>query len=257
MRRDRADAAGLVGNGGAAQVSEAFGRLEGGDAPVLIVADHASNHVPADIDLGICPTLLDQHVALDIGVAQVAALLTERLACPAILGGVSRLVIDLNREEDAPCLIPHRTDGRIIPGNEHADREARLDRFHRPYHAEVARLLGAMDRPFILSLHSFTPSLASDPDQARPWEIGILYNEDDRAARIAIPMLREAGLVVGDQLPYSGRLLNASMNRHAEANGVPYLGVEMRQDISGTADGQRRFADLLAPVVERCRALLA
>lgn len=238
-------------------MSEAFGLLAGGDAPVLIVADHASKHVPADIDLGACPTLLDQHVAIDIGVAEVAALLVERLGCTAILGGVSRLVIDLNREEDAPCLIPHQSDGRTIPGNAHADREARLDRFHRPYHAEVARLLGAMDRPFILSLHSFTPSLSSEPDKARPWEIGILYNDDDRAARIAIPMLRETGLVVGDQLPYSGRLLNATMNRHAEANRIPYLGVEMRQDISGTAEGQRRFADLLAPVLERCRALLA
>lgn len=238
-------------------MSAAFSLLAGGDSPALIVGDHASNHVPADIDLGICPTLLDQHVALDIGVAEVAALLTERLGCTAILGGVSRLVIDLNREEDAPCLIPHNSDGRIIPGNEHADREMRLDRFHRPYHAEVARLLRAIDGPFILSLHSFTPSLSSEPDKARPWEIGILYNEDDRAARIAIPMLREAGLIVGDQLPYSGKLLNATMNRHAEANGIPYLGVEMRQDISGTDEGQRRFADLLAPVVERCRALLA
>ena len=247
----------MVGDDGAASVSEAFSLLVGGDAPILIVADHASNHIPPDMDLGICPSLLDQHVALDIGVAQVAALLAERLGCTAILGGVSRVVIDLNREEEAPDLIPHRTDGRIIPGNEHVDVEKRLNRFHQPYHAELARLLRAMDRPFILSLHSFTPSLSSDPAAARPWEIGILYNDDDRAPRIAIPMLREAGLVVGDQLPYSGKLLNATMNRHAEASGVPYLGVEMRQDISGTVEGQRRFADLLAPVVERCRALLA
>ena len=88
---------------GAAAVSEAFSLLTGGDTPVLIVADHASNRVPADIDLGISPSLLDQHVAIDIGVAEVAALLTERLRCTAILGGVSRLVIDLNRGEDAPC----------------------------------------------------------------------------------------------------------------------------------------------------------
>lgn len=238
-------------------MNEAFSLLAGGDAPVLIVADHASNRVPDDIDLGICPTLLDQHVALDIGVAEVAALLVERLRCTAILGGVSRLVIDLNREEDARSLIPHRTDGRIIPGNEQVDVEARLARFHRPYHAEVTRLLGAMKRPFILSLHSFTPSLSSERGEARPWEIGILYNDDDRAARIAIPMLREAGVVVGDQLPYSGKLLNATMNRHAEANRIPYLGVEMRQDISATTEGQCRLAGLLAPAVERCRALLA
>lgn len=238
-------------------MSEAFTLLRGGEAPILVIADHASNHVPADIDLGIAPDLLDRHIALDIGVAEVAALLVERLGCGAILGGISRLVIDLNREEDRAGLIPDTSDGHAIPGNVGADRQARLDRFYHPYHAEVAARIAAIHRPFILSLHSFTPSLASDPAQRRPWDIGILYNQDDRAARIAIPMLEAAGLCVGDQEPYSGVLLNATMNRHVEASGIPYLGVEMRQDISGTAEGQARFAQILAPIVEHCCAALA
>jgi len=238
-------------------MSEAFTLLSRGAAPILIVADHASAHVPADIDLGIDPALLETHIAIDIGVAEVAALLVERLSCSAILGGVSRLVVDLNREEDAPGLIPHGSDGHVIAGNESADRQARIERFYHPYHDAVTRRLSAMGRPFILSLHSFTPRLASAPDQLRPWEIGVLYNEEDRAARLAIPMLEEAGLAVGDQQPYSGRILNATMNRHAEGGGHPYLGIEMRQDLAGTAEGQRRFADILAPVLERCRALLA
>lgn len=238
-------------------MSEAFRLVTRGDAPILIVSDHASNHVPEDMDLGIAPELLDQHIALDIGVAGVAGLLAERLQCCAILGGISRLVCDLNREEGATGLVPLSSDGHAIPGNHGADIEARLARFHRPYHAEVTRRITEISRPFILSVHSFTPSLASDPAQKRPWEIGVLYNEDDRAARIAIPMLEAAGLAVGDQLPYSGRQLNYTMNRHAEANGIPYLGVELRQDISGTAEGQRRYANILAPIVEQCRASLA
>ena len=238
-------------------MSEAFRIISGGDAPVLIVSDHASNHVPEDIDLGIAPELLHQHIALDIGAAEVSALLAERLQCTAILGGVSRLVCDLNRDEGALNIIPHITDGHVIPGNEHADHAERLARFHQPYHTQVAREVAAIQHPFILSIHSFTPCLATHPDQKRPWEIGVLYNEDNRAARIAIPMLETAGLIVGDQLPYSGRLLNYTMNRHAEANGIPYLGIEMRQDISGTAEGQRRYADILAPIVEHCRAQLA
>lgn len=232
-------------------------RIAGGDTAVLIVGDHASNHIPADIDLAICPSLLDQHMALDIGVAEVAALLAERLGCTAILGGVSRLVIDLNREEDRAGLIPHISDGHAIPGNDGVAREARLARFYRPYHERITAELATMDRPFILSLHSFTPSLASDPDERRPWEVGVLYNDDDRGARIAIPLLEQAGFIVGDQLPYSGKLLNATMNRHAEANDIPYLGIEMRQDIVEREQGQRRFADVLASVVERCRTLLA
>lgn len=238
-------------------MSEAFTLIHGGDVPILIVCDHASNAVPADIDLRIDPALLDRHIAIDIGVAEVAALLAERLSCTALLGGVSRLVIDLNREPDAPALIPHVSDGHAISGNDGADRQARLNRFYHPYHDAVTERLSAMESPFILSLHSFTPHLESDPAQQRPWEVGILYNRDDRAARIAIPMLEEDGFATGDQQPYSGRLLNATMNRHAEGGGHPYLGVEMRQDIAGTAQGQLRFADALAPIVERCRALLA
>ena len=238
-------------------MSEAFTLIRGGGAPILIVCDHASRHVPSDIDLRIDPALLSRHIALDIGVAEVATLLAGRLSCTAILAGVSRLVIDLNREEDAPALIPHVSDGHAIAGNNGADRQARLARFYHPYHDAVTEQLSAIGHPFLLSLHSFTPHLESDPEQQRPWEIGILYNEDDRAARIAIPMLREAGFVTGDQQPYSGRLLNATMNRHAEGGGHPYLGVEMRQDIAGTPEGQLRFADALAPIVERCCALLA
>ena len=238
-------------------MSEAFTRIDQGDLDILIIADHASAHVPDDIDLGIDPDLLGNHIAIDIGVAAVSALLAKQLSCTAILGGVSRLVIDLNREADAPGLLPVMSDGHAIPGNRDADMNDRMMRFYHPYHHEVARLLDAMTGPFILSVHSFTPRLASDPGQQRPWDIGILYGEDDRAARIAIPMLRDAGLHVGDQLPYSGKLLNATMNRHAEASGIPYLGIEMRQDLVGDAAGQRRFADILGPVVLACRGALA
>lgn len=238
-------------------MSEAFTILSDGDAPLLIVGDHASNHVPGDIDLAIAPGLLDNHIAIDIGVAEVAGLLVRTLSCTAILGGVSRLVIDLNREDDAPGLLPVMSDGHSIPGNRDADISERMIRFHHPYHRQVGLLLDGMTSPFILSLHSFTPRLQSKAEEKRPWDIGILYNQDDRAARIAIPLLEEAGLVVGDQLPYSGRLLNATMNRHAEANGVPYLGVEMRQDLVSDVDGQRRFANILAPILKECAAALA
>jgi predicted N-formylglutamate amidohydrolase len=238
-------------------VSEAFVRIDGGGLDVLIVADHASARVPDDIDLGIAPDLLRQHIAVDIGVAEVSRLLAAQLGCAAILGGVSRLVIDLNREEDAPGLVPVMSDGHLIPGNRDADPGARVRRFYHPYHAEIAGVVEGMTAPFILSVHSFTPRLMADPDQQRPWEIGILYNHDDRAARIAIPLLEDAGMIVGDQQPYSGQLLNATMNRHAEANGIPYLGVEMRQDLVSDAAGQKRFADLLGPVVLACRSALA
>lgn len=216
---------------------------------VLLIGDHASAQVPDDIDLGIDRALLANHIAIDLGVAEVAALLVEAGAVDAaILGGVSRLVADCNRDEEAPGAIPIASDGHAIPGNalDHAGREARLARFFRPYHAHIAATIARHPPAMILSLHSFTPVLASDPEQARPWHVGVLYNEDDRLAGAAIAALRGEGLIVGDQLPYSGKLLNATMNRHAEANGVPYVGIEMRQDLVGDAAGQALFAERLA-----------
>lgn len=231
-------------------MSEAF-RLLGTPrfGGILVVSDHASNQVPADIDLRIDRALLDQHIAIDIGVAEVGALMAERPGIAAFQGGVSRLVCDFNREEHAPAVIPIASDGHAIPGNalDHAGHEARLVRFFRPYHAALAALLDDKPPALILSLHSFTPQLATS-DQPRPWQVGVLYNRDDRAARIAIPLLAAEGLVVGDQEPYSGQLLNATMNRHAEAEGRPYLGIEIRQDQIADAAGQQFWAGLLGRI---------
>ena len=220
---------------------------------VLVVSDHASNHVPADIDLGIDPALLNLHVALDIGVRQVGELMAAQPGTAGFQCAVSRLVCDVNREEHSPGLIPIASDGHAIPGNaiDHAGHEARKARFYRPYHHALAALLDRVPPALILSLHSFTPHLASHPEQARPWQVGVLYNRDDRAARLAIPMLESEGLIVGDQQPYSGRLLNHTMNVHAEAEGRPYLGIEIRQDEIDHAEGQARWAERLHRIANR------
>jgi predicted N-formylglutamate amidohydrolase len=230
-------------------LSEAFhflGALNGGG--LLIVGDHASNKVPSDVSLGIEPALLEQHIALDIGVAAVARILVQDYGYSALLGAYSRLVVDLNRYDHEPGVIPVSSDGIAIGGNvlSAIERDVRLNRYYHPYHNQLQELIEQNRPNLILSLHSFTPSLVSKPNEARPWDIGVLYNQDDFAARLAIPLLEKAGLNVGDQQPYSGKVLNATMNRHAEANGVPYLGIEMRQDNVSNFTGQAKFAAILA-----------
>ncbi len=217
----------------------------GGDGAILTVVDHASNRVPPGINLGIAPELLETHIGWDIG----AAALARALGYPSFLANISRLVIDLNREPDAPGLVPRASDGIAIPGNV-GDTTARLE-YWRDYHDALSARIAAMSPKLLVSLHSFTPQLAARPHEERPWEIGILYNNDDRAARVAIPLLAGAGVVVGDQLPYSGKLLNATMNRHGEGTGTPYLGIEVRQDLIGDDEGAARWAAVLGPVILR------
>jgi predicted N-formylglutamate amidohydrolase len=214
---------------------------------LLIIGDHASNHVPEDVDLGIGTEQLDRHIALDIGVAEVAARMVERAGAAAILGNVSRLVVDFNRDPDEAAAIPLRSDGLEIMGNvlDEAARNARLDLYHRVYHDRIAQILRTARPALILSLHSFTAQLETQPEEKRPWKIGVLYNRAESASKAALSYLGTTGLRVGDQQPYSGKLLNATMNRHAEANGIDYVGIEMRQDMVREPAGQERFARIL------------
>lgn len=219
---------------------------------VLIVCDHASNHVPDEIDLGIGEDLLGQHIAYDIGVEGVVRFLVSLSGHAAYLATHSRLVVDLNRYPTDASAIPTQSDGIDIPGNrlDPAERAARLHRYFHPYHSGLEELLGGARPALILSIHSFTPRLETDPLAARPWQIGVLYNEHDTAAQLAILHLEGEGLIVGDQLPYSGKQLNATMNRHAEANDIPYVGIEIRQDLIGDAAGQEHFAAILAEMAQ-------
>jgi predicted N-formylglutamate amidohydrolase len=215
---------------------------------ILIVGDHASNLVPVGIRLGLEIDQMQRHIAWDIGVEPVVTLMAKKAGFAAFLGGISRLVVDLNRYAHEDAVIPQSSDGIGIMANVlgELDRQARLDQYFHPYHNALSGLIAKTRPSLLLSLHSFTPQLESKPEELRPWEIGVLYNEDDRAARIAIPKLRDAGLNVGDQLPYSGKLLNATMNTHGEGNNLAYLGIEMRQDMVADCAGQTKFATLLA-----------
>ena len=217
---------------------------------LLCVVDHASNHVPDGIQLGIDDRLMREHIAVDIGVEGIADRLARRHDIPAHIATVSRLVCDLHRKEDEPAVVPTTSDGHLIPGNIGADVEARLNLFHRPYHHALGQLIERLQPRMIIALHSFTPKLETGT-QDRPWEVALLYNQDDRAARHAIRLFGEQGLTVGDNEPYSGKQLNATMDRHAEVNGIPYCTVEIRQDQIDTKAGQARWAVMLADVMGR------
>jgi predicted N-formylglutamate amidohydrolase len=236
-------------------VSEAFNII--GDVHsngVVIVGDHASNFIPDDIVFALDDAQRESHIAWDIGVSGVANILVSQNGYIAILAGVSRLVVDLNRYPGEEAVVPCASDGVSLHANQISaiERADRLRRYYYPYHTALADLIHQTSPKLLLSVHSFTPQLSSKPNEQRPWEISVLYNQDERAARIAIPAFKAAGFIVGDQLPYSGKQLNATMNRHGEGNNIPYLGIEMRQDLVGDAHGQARFASLLA---ETCQEI--
>ena len=84
----------LAGHAVSVENSGASGRL-------VIVCDHASNYVPAEYrGLGLGAEDLLRHIAWDPGALGVSRALARRLCAPLVAGGVSRLVIDCNREPE-------------------------------------------------------------------------------------------------------------------------------------------------------------
>ena len=61
---------------------------------------------------------------------------------------------------------------------------------------------------------------------------------------------------MGDNEPYSGKQLNATMDRHAEANGIPYLTIELRQDLVARKSHQAVWAERIAQVAQQVQAVL-
>lgn len=222
-----------------------------GRAPLLLLCDHATRFLPRALAaLGLSEAELSRHIAWDIGIADVTRALAERLDAAAVLSRFSRLVIDPNRSLDDPTLVPQLSDGAIIPGNRNLSRaaiQARIDAFHRPYHAAVTKVLDALaargPAPALVSMHSFTPIMRG---LERPWHVGILWNKDPRLPIPLIARLRAQGLTVGDNEPYSGRDRHGyTLHVHAEPRGLACVLIEVRQDLIDTHHGAAEWAERL------------
>ncbi len=230
---------------------------DGGRTPAVLICDHAANAVPARLaDLGLDDAARSRHIAWDIGVAEVGRALSAALDAPLVLPGYSRLVVDLNRDPDDPTAICVISDRTIVPGNRDLsdiDRAARIAEIFQPYHRAIAERIDAHmaqgRAPVLVSLHSFTPVMAGwgHERRQRPWQIGVLFDRDERLARPLLAALRSRGdLTVGENEPYSARNGHGfSLARHGAARGIPHVELEMRQDLIGDAAGVRRMSDIL------------
>ena len=165
-------------------------------------------------------------------------------------------MIDCNRGPGREDLVPPVSDGTVIPANqglEAADLQARIDEIHAPYHAGIAALLdrrATAAAAIVVSVHSFTPSMGGVD---RPWHVGVLHAHDSPASARMLALLgAEDGLVVGDNQPYAMDGIDYTVPRHAQARGLDYLELEIRQDLISGESGQAKMAALLAPLIGRC-----
>jgi predicted N-formylglutamate amidohydrolase len=232
----------------------------GGYSPILLLGDHAGRAVPARLgDLGVPAAEMDRHIAWDVGVAGLGALLARRLDAVFIRQAYSRLVIDCNRDPGHVGSIVAESDGCPVPANldlSPQDRAQRIEEIFAPYQAAIAAELdarAARSQPtLILALHSFTPRMNGFD---RPWRFGVLHGHDSAFSRAMLAVLRAAfgEAVVGDNQPYALDRNGGDFTvpHHADPRGLDYLELEVRQDQIGDEEEQEAMARTLAPLLSR------
>jgi predicted N-formylglutamate amidohydrolase len=220
-----------------------------GQSSFVIVVDHASNRIPRRLaGLGLSAAELQRHIAWDIGCLGVARQVAAALDAPLIAQNYSRLLIDCNRPPGVESAIPTESEWTSIPGNLALTTEqanARRTEIFNPYHERVQALLDARlaaGRPTIMvAQHSMTDSFKG---VRRGMHAAILYNRDRRFAGLMLDMLRrEQELVVGDNDPYFvSDETDYTVPHHAEKRGLPYVEIEIRQDLILDERGQSEWA---------------
>ncbi len=223
--------------------------------PVLLVCDHANRRLPASLgDMGLDPPARRCHLAIDIGAGKLTRHLAASLSVTAVLCEYSRLVVDCNRQLLDPGAFLEYGDGVVIPGNRNLRPEQkalRADAIYWPYHnavgAEIKRLQALGTPPAVLAIHSFTPVLNG---VSRPWHMGILWDADKRLSDVFLKELSETGFLVGDNEPYSGKApQDFTIDYHAQDNGLPHVGIEIRQDLIDDDAGVAEIAELFAGII--------
>ncbi len=229
---------------------------QGARSDVLLLGDHAGNAIPASLgDLGISRDDRQRHIAWDLGIHALGHELAIALDATFVWQPFSRLVIDCNRDPRAEGAIPEVSDHTRIPGNaglDEAARDQRREGIHEPYQLRIAREIAARlargVRPVVVSLHSFTPSMAG---ASRPWHVGVLHDRGNTSLSLAMlrRLKRQSALVVGDNEPYRMDGVDHTIPRHAYPAALPYLEIEFRQDLLAGAEAigvcAERFAGWL------------
>jgi len=231
-------------------------------SPVFLVCDHASRRFPQALGtMGLDPFARRCHLALDIGAGALTEALAERLGTTAILCQYSRLIVDCNRQLMDPGAFLEFGDGVVIPGNRRLhreDKEQRANEIYWPYHNAIEHQLKRFSEagvdPVFVAIHSFTPVMNGE---ARTWEMGVLWDKDRITAEIFINDLRDAGYLVGDNEPYSGKApQDFSIDHHAEEAALSHVGIEIRQDLILHDDGVERVADVFYKILTALPARL-
>ena len=225
-----------------------------GQSPVLLVCEHASNHIPEEFGgLGLDGDARQSHVAWDPGAYEVALEMSRLMDAPLVVSNVSRLVYDCNRPPGAPDAMPARSELFDIPGNaglDAAERARRVSAFYDPFRRLVASTLDATNAPqALVTVHSFTPIYMG---KRRDTELGILHDTDSRMAdeilRLAPEICRMEARRNQPYGPQDG--VTHTLKQHGLRRGIANVMLEIRNDLIRDDAQQNRAAERLTSLIQ-------
>lgn len=232
-----------------------------GRSPVLLLCEHASNHIPARYNgLGLRPEDSLSHAAWDPGARAVALHLSKALDATLVAGQVSRLVYDCNRPPHAPSAMPEKSELIDVPGNtglSAEQRQERVDTVYAPFCQAIDDVLktrkSAGVQTVLVTMHSFTRVYHG---AERAVEIGILHDDNSRLADAmlaAAPALPHRKIERNEPYgPNDG--VTHSLQRHGQAHGFDNVMIEIRNDLLTTPAEEEAMAEemltLLRPALD-------
>lgn len=210
----------------------------GGEAPLIITCEHASNRLPSQWTWQPQDErLVDTHWAWDPGAADIVRELADDVGAAAVLSRFTRLLVDPNRPIDAPDLFREVCDGAPVALNldiSPSDRNRRIALLYQPYHDAIDTVIAERESELLLAIHSFTPVYEG---HQRSVDVGVLHCDQPELAARWRDLLAESGMDVRIDEPYSGgEGFMYSPWQHARVAGCPALELELRQDILAHAD---------------------
>lgn len=222
----------------------------------LITCEHASARIPKRYGfLGLPRRTLQSHFGWDIGAAGLARRLARSLRCDYLEARYSRLLIDVNRSESHPRLIPRSVGGRCIPANtglRAKERQARVLRYWKPHRHAVDKLVlntATSGRTCVhLAIHSFTPVLDG---RARACDVGLLFDprhcQERAIAEHLRGFLRASGARVRFNYPYKGTSDGLAAAIRARVSPARYAGleIELNQAVLRQKSRERRIGKAL------------
>ena len=224
-----------------------------GLSPFVFCCDHAGALVPASLEgLGLDEVHLNDHIGVDIGIFAVSSWLSGLMQAPFVAQPYSRLVIDSNRKPRGTTSIPEVSDARRIPGNidlSEADRSRRESEILMPYQTALSDMLSARKAalggwPTLMAMHSFTRRMQNG--DRREVDIGVIYEGENAFGEALRRHLSEGPFEVRHNEPYSVDLeWDFTIPLQAIAKDVPYVEIEICQDLIETCSGQRRLASAM------------